>query len=310
MIHRAAPCQIMGLMRRCRFAILFALASLVMAQPQPPIPVPSGWSVERDLAYVPFGAGRQTLDLYVPAGAGPHPLVIWIHGGAWKNGSKNNPPPLRFLADERYAIASLNYRLSHQAKFPAQIEDCKAAVRWLRANAARYRLDAARFAAWGASAGGHLVSLLGTAGDKFDLGEHHDKSSRVQAVVDYYGPTDFLQMDAHALPSAPFKHAAVDSPESQLVGGPLLENDLIAARANPVTHVSRDDAPFLIVHGDQDPLVPLHQSQLLEAALRKASVPVTLYVVQGAGHGQGFEGDPKIIPMVKEFLARTLRPAR
>lgn len=271
---------------------------------------PSGFTAHRDLVYVPFGSGRQTLDLYVPPGPGPHPLVIWIHGGAWKEGSKANPLPLRLIAGERYAIASVNYRLSQQAKFPAQIEDCKAAVRWLRANATKYRLDPARFAAWGSSAGGHLVALLGTAGDKFDLGEHTGQSSRVQAVVDYYGPTDFLQMDAHALPSAPFKHAAVDSPESQLVGGPLLENDLVAARANPVTHVTRDDAPFLIVHGDQDPLVPLHQSQLLEAALRKAAVPVTLYVVKGAGHGQGFERDPQIVPMVKEFLARALRPAR
>ena len=285
-----------------RAAVLFiTVLSIVNAQD------PSGWKIAKDLPYVSYGAERQTLDLYVPPGAGPHPLVIWIHGGAWKTGSKANPLPLRLLAGERYAIASVNYRLSNMAKFPAQIEDCKAAVRWLRAHASEYALDPARFAAWGSSAGGHLVALLGTAGDKFDLGEHTAVSSRVQAVVDYYGPTDFLQMDAHALPSAPFKHAALDSPESELVGGPLLENDLVAARANPVTHVTRDDAPFLIVHGDRDPLVPLHQSQLLESALRKANVPVTLYVVAGAGHGQGFEQDPRIVPMVKEFLARALR---
>lgn len=285
-----------------RAAVLFiTVLSIVNAQD------PSGWKIAKDLPYVSYGAERQTLDLYVPPGTGPHPLVIWIHGGAWKTGSKANPLPLRLLAGERYAIASVNYRLSNMAKFPAQIEDCKAAVRWLRAHASEYALDPARFAAWGSSAGGHLVALLGTAGDKFDLGEHTAVSSRVQAVVDYYGPTDFLQMDAHALPSAPFKHAALDSPESELVGGPLLENDLVAARANPVTHVTRDDAPFLIVHGDRDPLVPLHQSQLLESALRKANVPVTLYVVAGAGHGQGFEQDPRIVPMVKEFLARALR---
>ena len=285
-----------------RAAVLFiTVLSFVNAQD------PSGWKIGKDLPYVSYGAERQTLDLYVPPGAGPHPLVIWIHGGAWKTGSKADPLPLRLLAGERYAIASVNYRLSNMAKFPAQIEDCKAAVRWLRAHASEYALDPARFAAWGSSAGGHLVALLGTAGDKFDLGEHTAVSSRVQAVVDYYGPTDFLQMDAHALPSAPFKHAALDSPESELVGGPLLENDLVAARANPVTHVTRDDAPFLIVHGDRDPLVPLHQSQLLESALRKANVPVTLYVVAGAGHGQGFEQDPRIVPMVKEFLARALR---
>lgn len=286
-----------------RAAVLF-FAVLAVVNAQDPA---AGWKVSKDLPYVSYGAARQTLDLYVPPGSGPHPLVIWIHGGAWRTGSKADPLPLRLLAGERYAIASVNYRLSHMAKFPAQIEDCKAAVRWLRAHASKYALDPARFAAWGSSAGGHLVALLGTAGDRFDLGEYTEASSRVQAVVDYYGPTDFLQMDAHALASAPFKHAALDSPESDLVGGPLLENDLVAARANPVTHVTRDDAPFLIVHGDQDPLVPLHQSQLLESALRKAGVPVTLYVVAGAGHGKGFEQDPKIVPMVKEFLARTLR---
>ncbi|MBM3795942.1 MAG: alpha/beta hydrolase [Acidobacteria bacterium] len=282
--------------------LAFATPALLLAAD------PDGWKVSRDLAYVSYGAERQTLDLYVPSGAGPFPLVIWIHGGAWKTGSKADPRALRLLAGERYAIASLNYRLSHQAKFPAQIEDCKAAVRWLRANAAKYSLDPARFAAWGASAGGHLAALLGTAGDKFDLGEHTGKSSRVQAVVDYFGPTDFLRMDAHALPSAPFKHNAIDSPESLLVGGPLLENDLVAARANPATYASKDDPPFLIVHGDQDPLVPLDQSKVLESALGKAGVPVSLYVVAGAGHGQGFEKDPKIVPMVKEFLGRALRP--
>lgn len=287
---------------RAAAPLLLILASCALAQ------APAGWKITRDIAYVSYGAERQTLDLYLPPGAGPFPLVIWIHGGAWKAGSKANPLPLRLLAGERYAIASLNYRLSHQAKFPAQIEDCKAAVRWLRANAAKHSLDPTRFAAWGASAGGHLAALLGTAGDKFDLGEHIEQSSRVQAVVDYFGPTDFLQMDAHALPSAPFKHNAIDSPESLLVGGPLLENDLIAARANPVTYASKDDAPFLIVHGDQDPLVPLHQSKLLEGALAKAGVSATLYVVPGAGHGQGFEKDSRIVPMVKEFLSKHLRP--
>ncbi|MBL8295365.1 MAG: alpha/beta hydrolase [Bryobacterales bacterium] len=287
---------------RAAAPLLLILASGALAQ------APAGWKVTKDLAYVSYGAERQMLDLYVPPGAGPFPLVIWIHGGAWKQGSKADPLPLRLLADERYAIASVNYRLSHQAKFPAQIEDCKAAVRWLRAHAAKHSLDPARFAAWGASAGGHLAALLGTAGDRFDLGEHIETSSRVQAVVDYFGPTDFLQMDAHALPSAPFKHDAADSPESLLVGGPLLENDLIAARANPITYSSKDDAPFLIVHGDQDPLVPLHQSKLLEAALGKAGVSATLYVVSGAGHGQGFEKDPRIVPMVKEFLSKHLRP--
>ena len=129
----------------------------------------------------------------------------------------------------------------------------------------------------------------------------------MQAVIDYYGPTDFLRMDEHALPSAPFKHDAADSPESQLVGGPIRENDIAVKRASPVTYASKDDPPFLVVHGDQDPLVPLHQSRILEEALLKAGVSVKLYTVRGAGHGQGFDQDPAIVPLVKEFLARAFR---
>ena len=284
-------------------AVFAAAAFIAVAQPE-------GWTAHRDMRYVSFGTERQTLDLYLPPdapGAAPRPLVIWIHGGAWRAGSKQNPLPLRLIPDAGYAIASVNYRLSQMAKFSAQIEDCKAAVRWLRANAKQYKLDASRFAVWGSSAGGHLAALLGTSDGKFDIGENLQFSSGVQAVVDYFGPTDFMQMDGHALAGAPFRHDAPDSPESQLLGGPLMENDLMAARANPIHYASRNDPPFLIVHGDKDPQVPLHQSQLLETALRKAGVDVTLYVVAGAGHGQGFERDARIVPMVKEFLARTLR---
>jgi len=288
---------------RTAAVVLFAATSL---WGQPPLRVPEGWKVHKDLAYVSFATARQKLDLYLPPGAGPRPLVIWIHGGGWRGGSKDNPLPLRSLANEGYAIASVGYRLSNQARFSAQIEDCKAGIRWLRAHAAEYGIDPNRFAVWGSSAGGHLAALLGTAGDKFDIGEHTGLSSRVQAVVDYFGPTDFLRMDQHALPSAPFKHDAPESPESQLVGGPIRENDIAVARANPATYASRDDPPFLIVHGDQDPLVPLHQSVILEEALRKAGVPARLYVVKGAGHGQGFDMDPAILPMVKEFLSKSL----
>jgi len=286
-----------------RLLPVFFLPACLLAQ-APAARVPDGWTVHRDLPYMEHPGPRHTLDLYLPPGAGALPLVIWVHGGGWKNGSKANPLPLRLIADQNYAIASVNYRLSQFAKFAAQIEDVKSAVRWLRANAARYRVDPNRFAAWGSSAGGHLVALLGTAGEKFNTGDHVRVSSRVQAVVDFYGPTDFLKMDEHALPSAPFKHNSPSSPESDLIGGPITENDLLVARANPITYVSPDDPPFLIVHGDQDPLVPLHQSQMLEEALRKAGVAVKLHVVKGGGHGQGFDRDPAIVPMVKEFLAK------
>jgi acetyl esterase/lipase len=218
------------------------------------------------------------------------------------NKGKNVLPEYR---DAGYAIASLNYRLSQHALFPAQIQDCKAAVRWLRAHAAEYGLDPTRFAAWGPSAGGHLSAMLGVTGhvSAFEVGEHLDQSSRVQAVVDYFGPTDFLQMDAHRLPDG-MVHDPPDSPESELVGGPIQERPEAVALANPVTHVRPDAPPFLVVHGDLDPLVPHHQSELLVAALKKARVPVTFYTVVGAGHG-GFT-DPQVPEMTRAFLNRHL----
>jgi acetyl esterase/lipase len=148
----------------------------------------AGVKAHRDLVYVEGGHERHKLDLYLPEKAeGPLPLLIWVHGGGWQNGSKDGCPPLRAGYIERgYAVASINYRLSGHAVFPAQIEDCKAAIRWLRAHAKEYNLDAKRFGVWGSSAGGHLVALIGTSGDvkEFDVGDHLDQSSRVQAVCD------------------------------------------------------------------------------------------------------------------------------
>jgi len=271
-----------------------------------PAGIPSGTVVLRDVPYVTGGHERHKLDLYLPPAASATPLILWIHGGAFMHGDKSDPLPLEYLA-AGYALASINYRLSQHALFPGQIEDCKAAVRWLRGHAQEYRLDAERFAAWGPSAGGHLVAMLGVTGGaaEFEVGEHLDRSSRVQAVVDYYGPTDFLQMDTHRPPDG-MVHDADDSPESLLVGGPIQQNPAKVARANPATYVAADAPPFLIVHGDQDPLVPHHQSVLLEAALRAAGVPVIFYTVRGGGHGHFT--DPAVPQMTQEFLARHMRP--
>jgi acetyl esterase/lipase len=247
------------------------------------------------------------LDLYLPEkGQKPMPLIIWIHGGAWLGGSKDNPSPaLRFTRDG-YAVAQVGYRLSPEAKFPAQIHDCKAAVRWLRAKAAKYELEPNRFAAWGASAGGHLVALLGASGGMPELeGNVNDlkTSSRVQVVVDWFGPTDFLQIGNA---ESDLKHDAPDSPESKLIGGPLLENKDKAAKASPITYVSKDAPPFLIMHGDRDRTVPFNQSELLYAALMKAGVEVTFVPVKGAGHGFG---GPEAIAPVRDFLTKCFQNA-
>ena len=269
--------------------------------------LPEGAIAHRDLAYVANGHERQKLDLYLPGDGRNLPLIINIHGGAFKMGSKEMDVPVEYLA-RGYAVASINYRLSQHAVFPAQIEDCKSAVRWLRAHAIEYRLDPDRFAAWGASAGGHLASMLGTTGDtrNFDVGANLDQSSRVQAVVDYFGPTDFLQMDAHRLPNGQI-HDTPDSPESLLIGGAIQEHPDKTRRANPIAYVTKNAPPFLICHGDADPLVPHHQSELIETALKQAGVPVTLYTVKGAGHGRF--NDPKVSELTQEFLARHLKPA-
>lgn len=212
---------------------------------------------------------------------------------------------------------SINYRLSQHAIFPAQIEDCKAAVRWLRAHAAEFKLDPDRFAVAsrssvrkGPSAGGHLAAMLGTTGhvNEFDVGAHLDVSSRVQCVVDYFGPTDFLQMDAQRLPDGMI-HDAPDSPESELIGGPIQEHPEKVARANPMTgmparltYLTDEVPPFLIIHGDQDPLVPYQQSVLLFEALQKIETFAIFYTVVGAGHG--YFTDPHVAELTNSFLAR------
>lgn len=285
--------------------ILFA-ADLPSKAKAAQIPLPAGVQQRRDLPYVTGGHERQRLDLYLPPNAKNVPLVVWVHGGGWQNGSKDRTPALVLLS-KGYAVASINYRLSSHAVFPAQIEDCKAAIRWLRAHASDYGYDPNRIAAWGSSAGGHLVAMLGVTGDvkEFDTGENLNVSSRVQAVVNYYGPSDLLSMDAQSTAISRMKHDAPDSPESRLLGGTLQENKEKARRASPITYVSKDDPPMLLVHGDADPLVPLAQSETLLAALKKAGVDASLYVVKGGGHG-GFR-DPGVLPRVEAFLARVLK---
>ena len=298
----------------CIVAGAGAQAPAARGKMPPPPAVPEGVKAYRDLAYVENGHERQKLDLFVPEGASqPLPVIIWIHGGGWTGGDKSGCPPLRQgFAQRGYAIASLNYRLSQHAVFPAQIEDCKTALRWLRARAKTYHLDPERFGVWGSSAGGHLVALLGTSGDvkEFDVGAHREMSSRVQCVMDDFGPTDFVQMDAHRIPSATLVHNSPTSPESRLLGGLITEggNAAKVARANPVTYVTKDDPPFLIVHGDADPLVPHHQSELLFAALKAAGVRVRLNTVKGGGHGAGF-GGTELEKMRRDFLEHHLQGA-
>lgn len=268
--------------------------------------------VIRDLVYASVAGKELLLDLHLPPDpTGPVPVILAVHGGAWRMGSKENPRALRMVA-RGYAVAAITYRLSQEAIFPAQIHDCKAAARWLRAHAGDYGLDPDRIGAWGGSAGGHLVALLGTSMGVTKLeGElgNPDQSSAVQAVYDSYGPSDFLRMN-----DVPGKmdHNAPDSPESQLIGVPIQERPDLVARANPITYIDGTEPPFLIIHGQEDYTVVINQSELLHAALQNAGISSTFYAVPGAGHG--FRGASeaekrKIDRLVDTFFDQHLKGA-
>ena len=289
-----------------RLAAMLAWVNLAVSQERPRRPavpkLPAGVKFLPDLQYVEGGHERNRLDLYLPEKAeGRLPLVVWIHGGAWWAGSKDGCPAV-YLTTKGYAVASINYRLSQHAVFPAQIEDCKAAIRWLRANAAKYHIDADHIGVWGSSAGGHLVAMLGTTGNVKEMegtGGNLDQSSRVQCVVDWFGPTDMTTMGKQA--------DKPGTPVAKLIGGPVQENQEKARKASPLTYVGKDSAPFLIMHGDQDNTVPLNQSEVLAEALKKAGVEVKLQVIEGNGHGGPGFNCPESRKLIEDFFAKYVR---
>ena len=264
--------------------------------------VPPGTRVERDLVYSRAGTRELALDLYLPANSsGPLPVVAHIHGGGWQSGSKANVPML-FLLSRGYAVVSIDYRLTGEAVFPAQIHDCKAAIRWLRANAVKYNLDPERIGVFGSSAGGHLAALLGTSGGVAALegsGGNPGFSSRVKAVVEHFGPTDLTMGDPG--------HLTAGSPEGKLIGGAILENKDKVALANPIAFIKPDSPPFRIAHGDRDAVVPLRESQALHDALRSAGVESTFEIRPGEGHA--FPIPPPLQQSIAEFFDRHLKEA-
>jgi len=246
--------------------------------------LPDSVKHDSNIEYARVGTNSLLLDIYSPKQpVGKLPIVLWIHGGSWKFGSKD-PCPIGFMATQNLAIVSINYRLSGVATYPAQIYDCKGAVRWLRANADKYGLDADHIGVFGASAGGHLAALLGTtAGVKElegDVGGNLNYSSRVQVVCAFYPPTDLDKLvSKESLRNDPTTDVA------KFLGGTVNDNLAKIALANPVRYASKDSAPFFLLHGDADELVPLSQSQLLYDALKKQGVEVHLAIVHGGHHG-------------------------
>jgi acetyl esterase/lipase len=281
----------------------------VKPQPKPPVvtPVPAGVKALKDLEYGKIGDRKLLLNLFLPEKAeGKLPVIVWVHGGGWRNGSKEDCFALgEGFVQKGFAVASVGYRLSDEAIFPAQIEDCKAAVRWLRANADKYNLDPDHFGAWGSSAGGHLVALLGTTGDikDFDKGDNLQFSSAVQAVCDYYGPVDF---QTFVTTPGYEKHAGPESAETKLIGGTVMENQEKAKKVSATTYVSKGDAPFLIIHGDKDPTVPIAQSVMFNDMLKKAGVQADYHCIEGAKHGTPEFSNPEIISKVEVFFKKHL----
>lgn len=260
----------------------------------------------KNIEYAQAGSTNLLLDIYPAAQTGKAaPVIVWIHGGGWRNGSKDKFPG-SFLVTNGFAVVSINYRLSPQAPYPAQLEDCKAAIRWIRANAEKYQLDPTRIAAWGASAGGHLAAMLGLTGQdrQFDKGNNLDQSSEVQAVCDWSGPADLLEMDRTIGKVSDIQHTSL----TMLLNGPPEENTEKAALASPVTWISRAKKipPFLIVHGDEDQSVPFAQSQMLCADLEKANADVQFHRVKGAGHGLA-KYSQEIRPLTVQFFCEKLK---
>lgn len=244
-----------------------------------------GVRIERNLVYAKVGERELRVDLYVPPRSVSErpPLVVWIHGGGWRAGNKL-PCPATFLLPRGYAVASVEYRFSQEAIYPAQAHDAKAAIRYLRGVANKHGYDATRIGVMGASAGGHLSMLLGTSAGvaalEGDLGEHDDESSRVQAVVNLFGPSDLVEFEAiDEMKPVAAKLVA------QLLGGAKAETVALAKSASPVHMVTADDAPLLSIHGDRDKLVPLRQSRKIHAAYGRMKLDTTLHVVEGGNHG-------------------------
>lgn len=257
---------------------------------------PVGVKAIRNVEYAKVDGLSLKLDLYVPEKSDAnHPLLVWIHGGGWTKGSKNgvNASMLQ-LTREGYAVASIDYRLTGLQSHPKQIHDCKGAIRFLRANAAKYGYDATRIGVGGGSAGGHLVLLLGTSGGVKELegtvGGNLDQSSTVQAVLDLYGPSDMTLFGKR---------------NSHFAQGKLAE---IAKTVSPVTYISKDDPPLMIFQGDKDPLVPMIQSVHMHKLYQKAGLDSALHIIKGASHGGIQFIDATRSALVKEFFDKHIRP--
>ena len=267
--------------------------------------MPSLQAVEtwKDQVYATVDGNELKLDLFVPSVAQTPKLLVWIHGGGWRGGSKSSVP-LKPLLEDGYAIASVEYRFTDEALFPAQIHDCKGAIRWLRKHAERFGYSADWIAVAGGSAGGHLALLVGTSAGVDELegntGGNLDQSSSVDAVIDYYGPSDFVLRGK----TQPDRAYTQKSGSFALLGG-LKDGKVkpeMEAFASPVTYVDESDPPLLVFHGTNDKTVLLDQSERIHSLYHQTGLSSTLVVLEGAGHGGKRFFQPEQIEVVLKFL--------
>jgi acetyl esterase/lipase len=262
--------------------------------------LPEGVEVVRDLEYAQPKGISLKLDLYRPSAkpSAPMPLVIWVHGGGWSKGSKANCPAA-WLAAKGYAVASLDFRLLPDHPWPAQIEDPIAALRWLRKESGKYGYDAERSAAMGGSSGGHVVALWGTL--------TLPPEDKVKAVVDWYGPTDLLTMPPNVLSEKRTRAELAKANGALLLGGIVMDQPEKAKAVSALHQVTKDDVPFLIMHGAADTSVPVDQSERLHAALKAAGVESTLKLLSGAGHGGKEFDSAESRALIQGFLDKHLK---
>lgn len=267
-------------------SLLIVLAAFISGsaeEPAKPLPV----KVERNIVYSNAGGEKLMLDLAAPEEGGPYPAVVLLHGGAWMAGNRTDlskapkkgvPSIIEEVAARGYVVASPTYRLAPKHKFPAQIEDARTAVRFLRSNAKKYNLDPDKIAAGGFSAGGHLALLIGTADKKsFENPEYPEQSSRVQAVISFFGPTDLRLYAA--------SEGLVDAYMVPWLGKECKTNDAIFKKASPIEYVTKDDPPVLMIHGTADIVVPIVHSERMLKKLEETGVKAELITVKGEGHG-------------------------
>ena len=267
--------------------------------------------IEENITYGKVGDLELKLDLAQPAGKGPFPAIVCIHGGGWRQGSRASYKALIQEAAKRgYVAVTVTYRLvkakqdgGFENQFPCQVNDVKCAVRWLRSQAEKYQVDPQRIGAIGGSAGGHLTLMLALTDEKANLegsGGSADRSSRIQAAVNFFGPTDMALLHKTSPGAAPIAAA--------FLGGPPEEQKEVYQQSSPLTYVSEDDPPVLTIHGEVDKLVPLEQAKLLDEKMKAAGLSHTLVVIEGQAHGFQGAGQQQAIDATFEFFQKQLKP--